>query len=80
VIEKSTKRKIIAGLHTLAFIMLALIAALPSQFFSIAWFSTNAGNEYYVTFARESMTTHATATTPGGFTVKKYEHVTPPQT
>ena len=42
--------------------------------------TTNAGNEYYVTFARESMTTHATATTPGGFTVKKYEHLTPPQT
>ena len=42
--------------------------------------ATNTGNEYYVTFARESMTVHATATTPGGFTVKKYEHLAPPQT
>lgn len=40
-IEKSAKRKIIASLHALALIMLALIAALSSQFSSIAWFSTN---------------------------------------
>ena len=40
-IEKNAKRKIIASLHTLAFIMLALIAALSSQFSSIAWFSAN---------------------------------------
>ena len=40
-IEKSAKRKILASLHALALIMLALIAALSSQFSSIAWFSTN---------------------------------------
>ena len=41
--------------------------------------TTNAGSEYYVTFARQSMSVHATATTPGGMTVTKYEHYSPPQ-
>ena len=40
-IEKATKRKIIASLHALALIILALIMALSSQFSSRAWFSTN---------------------------------------